>query len=73
MTTPAYENVRSSHPLVTVLINNYNYGRYLARAVDSALAQTYDNLEVVVVDDGSSDGVSHEVIESYGERIHAVF
>ena len=41
-------------PLVTVLINNYNYGRYLRESVDSALAQTYKNLEIVVVDDGSS-------------------
>jgi glycosyltransferase involved in cell wall biosynthesis len=57
---------------VTVVINNYNYGRFLAAAIDSALAQSYPRTEVVVVDDGSSDN-SAAVIASYGERIVAVF
>ncbi len=56
------------HPLVSILINNYNYGRFLAEAIDSALSQTYSNIEVIVVDDGSTDN-SREVIKSYGERI----
>jgi glycosyltransferase involved in cell wall biosynthesis len=60
-----------SGPLVTILINNYNYGRFLADAIDSALNQTYRNLEVIVVDDGSTDE-SHEVIASYGNRIISV-
>ena len=54
--------------LVTILINNYNYGRFLRDAIDSALNQTYPNTEVIVVDDGSTDG-SREVIASYGDRI----
>ena len=54
--------------LVTILINNYNYGRFLRDAIDSALNQTYRNLEVIVVDDGSTDE-SREVIASYGDRI----
>jgi glycosyltransferase involved in cell wall biosynthesis len=56
---------------VSVLINNYNYGRYLAAAVDSALAQEWGDLEVVVVDDGSTDG-SIEVMRRYGDRIVSV-
>ena len=58
-------------PLVSIVVTNYNYGRYLRSAIDSALAQTYPNVEVIVVDDGSSDG-SREIIESYGARIAAV-
>jgi glycosyltransferase involved in cell wall biosynthesis len=54
--------------LVTILINNYNYGRFLGEAIDSALNQTYSNIEVIVVDDGSTDS-SREVIASYGDRI----
>jgi glycosyltransferase involved in cell wall biosynthesis len=59
-------------PLASIIINNYNYARYLREAVDSALAQTYDNVEVIVVDDGSTDD-SRQVIESYGDRIRAIF
>jgi glycosyltransferase involved in cell wall biosynthesis len=55
-------------PLVSILINNYNYARFLGVAIDSALAQTYPSIEVVVVDDGSTDN-SREVISRYGERI----
>src|SRR5690349_4201270 len=59
-------------PLVTVLINNYNYARYLRDAIDSALCQTYKPTEVVVVDDGSIDG-SQNIIGQYGDQIRSVF
>ena len=55
-------------PLVSILINNHNYADFLGPAIDSALAQTYDNLEVIVVDDGSTDS-SRQVILAYGDRI----
>ncbi|MGA9989010.1 MAG: glycosyltransferase family 2 protein [Terriglobales bacterium] len=58
--------------LVTILINNYNYSRFLRQAIDSALDQTYTNIEVLVVDDGSTDE-SRNVIYSYGDRVRAVF
>ena len=42
-------------PLVSIVISSYNYGRFLAEAIESALGQTHPSLEVVVVDDGSRD------------------
>ncbi|HET7528413.1 MAG TPA: glycosyltransferase family A protein, partial [Burkholderiaceae bacterium] len=57
--------------LVSIVVNNYNYARYLREAIDSALAQTWRPLEVVVVDDGSTDD-SWALIRSYGDRVHAV-
>ena len=56
----------------SVIINNYNYARFLRAAIDSALSQTYQNCEVVVVDDGSTDN-SRDVIESYDRRVKAVY
>jgi glycosyltransferase involved in cell wall biosynthesis len=58
-------------PLVTVLINNYNYAAYLADAVESALGQTHPNVEVVVVDDGSTDG-SRELLGRWAGSIRTV-
>ncbi|RVD43007.1 glycosyltransferase [Mesorhizobium sp. M4A.F.Ca.ET.020.02.1.1] len=63
------------HPMpsripVSIIIPNYNYARFLERSVDSALGQDHDDVEVIVVDDRSSDG-SAVVIESYGDRIRA--
>jgi glycosyltransferase involved in cell wall biosynthesis len=58
-------------PRASIIINNYNYGRFLAEAIDSALAQTYANTEVIVVDDGSTDN-SREIIKQYGGRCTAI-
>jgi glycosyltransferase involved in cell wall biosynthesis len=59
-------------PLVSILITNYNYAAYVGEAIESALAQTYPHVEVVVVDDGSTDG-SREIIQRYAGRIVPVF
>jgi glycosyltransferase involved in cell wall biosynthesis len=58
----------TANPLVSIAINNYNYGRFLKQAIDSALNQTYSHIEVVVVDDGSTDN-SREIIASYGDKV----
>jgi len=51
-------------PTVSVIIAAYNYGRYLAGALDSVLAQTFTDWEAIVVDDGSTDNTA-EVIRPY--------
>lgn len=61
----------SQNPLVTVLICNYNYGRFLGEAIDSALGQTWKNIEVIVVDDGSTDE-SREVLKKYTGQIRTI-
>jgi glycosyltransferase involved in cell wall biosynthesis len=61
----------TSNPLVSILINNYNYGRYLGQAIESALQQTYRDIEIVVVDDGSTDN-SRDVIAGFGDRIRPI-
>lgn len=54
----------NAEPLVSVLIVNYNYERYLAAAIESVLGQSYTRFELVICDDGSTDN-SRSVIERY--------
>jgi glycosyltransferase involved in cell wall biosynthesis len=58
-------------PLVTALINTFNYGRFLPFAINSVLNQTYPNIEIIVVDDGSTDHTP-EILASYKGKIRAV-
>jgi glycosyltransferase involved in cell wall biosynthesis len=61
---------RAFEPFVSVVIPVYNGANYLALAIDSALAQTYQNFEVVVVNDGSDDdGATARVVRAYGNRV----
>jgi hypothetical protein len=57
---------------VSIVVISHNYERYLAQAIDSALAQEHRPLQVIVVDDGSTDR-SAEVIRGYGDRVEAIF
>jgi glycosyltransferase involved in cell wall biosynthesis len=66
--TDSLDRRTSYQPFVSVVIPNYNYGRYLTEAIDSVFAQTYPNREVIVVDDGSTDD-SPAVLGRYGARL----
>ena len=56
---------------VSVIIPVYNTGEYLREAIDSVLAQTLDNVETIVVNDGSTDN-SADIIDGYGDRITVI-
>tara|TARA_B110000967_G_scaffold78239_1_gene80926 strand:+ start:105 stop:758 length:654 start_codon:yes stop_codon:yes gene_type:complete len=58
--------------MISVIIPNYNGAKFLREAIDSALDQQGVELEVIVVDDGSTDD-SREIIESYGDKIRTIF
>lgn len=59
-----------SLPLVSVVIPTYNRVELVQQAIDSVLAQSYPQLEVIVVDDGSSDGTGAMLNAQYGQQIH---
>jgi hypothetical protein len=66
----AYPDV-PDRPLVSIIIANYNFAQFLRQAIESALAQTYRPIEVIVVDDGSTDH-SRELLASYDGRISTI-
>jgi len=60
-------------PLVSIIIPVYNGSNFLGRAVDSALSQTYANVEIIVVNDGSQDdGKTKDIALSYGDKIRYI-
>jgi len=58
-------------PSASVIITNHNYGEFLSGCIDSALAQGYLDLQIIVVDDNSCDG-SRKILQDYGETIDVV-
>lgn len=61
--------VLSSNPLVSIVIPCYNQGHYLRQAIDSVLSQDYPRIELIVLDDGSTDG-TQAVLASYPDRFY---
>jgi glycosyltransferase involved in cell wall biosynthesis len=54
--------------LVSVIIPNFNYGKYISQAIDSVLAQDHKEIEIIVVDDGSTDN-SLAILKEYGSKV----
>jgi glycosyltransferase involved in cell wall biosynthesis len=61
--------IMANEPLVSVIMPAYNSRQYIGAAIDSLLAQTYQHLEIIVVDDGSSDGTGEFVQAHYGAQV----
>ncbi len=66
--------MKKKSPLVTVYITNYNYAKYLKQSIESILNQTFQDFELIIIDDGSTDK-SHDIIKRYedNENIYTVF
>lgn len=61
-------------PLVSIVIPVYNGSNYVREAIDSALNQTYKNIEIIVVNDGSrDDGATEQIVLSYGDKIRYIY
>lgn len=60
----------SENPKVSIVIPVYNGKDYIEEAIDSALSQTYENIEIVIINDGSNDnGTTRKIIERYGNKV----
>src|SRR5690606_32610740 len=55
------------NPVLTIIMPVYNASRYVAQAIEGILEQTYDDFELIIADDGSTDG-SREIIERYKDQ-----
>tara|TARA_R110002095_G_scaffold51836_5_gene45250 strand:- start:246 stop:1838 length:1593 start_codon:yes stop_codon:yes gene_type:complete len=61
------------NPKISIIIPVYNGANYMREAIDSAVAQTYENKEIIVINDGSTDGgETLEIARSYGDKIHLI-
>jgi glycosyltransferase involved in cell wall biosynthesis len=59
------------YPLISVVVPAYNYAAYIGETIDSILAQTYRNIEIIIIDDGSTDNTA-QVVQAYGDQVRYV-
>jgi glycosyltransferase involved in cell wall biosynthesis len=69
--TPAITAINTPTPCISVVIPVYNRAHCVAHAIESVIAQTYKDIEIIAVDDGSSDGTA-KVLEGFGNRIRLI-
>jgi len=66
--------IKPFNPLVSIIIPVYNGANYMREAIDSALAQSYKNVEILVINDGSKDnGATQEIALVYGDKIRYIY
>jgi len=69
------DSIKQNRPICSIIIPCFNYGKYLGDAVESALNQTLPDVEIIIVDDGSSDGETRDIVFSYAgaPRVKVIF
>ncbi len=63
---------QDKNPLISVIIPTYNMAEYVGEAIDSVLSQTYKNIEIIIVDDGSKDN-TREILKRYNSCIKYIY
>ena len=59
--------------MVSVIITSYNYGGYIEEAISSIFNQSYSDIEIIIVDDGSTDNTSDIIKTKYADRVHYIY
>lgn len=65
-------NIGQDRALISIIVPVYNVAQYLKQCVDSIIGQTYRNIEIILVDDGSTDGTAH-ILDELGQTDDRIF